>query len=335
MGYFRGLRVLVTGGAGMIGSNLVKALVSEGATVTVADNLWRGRLKNLEVGRIPVLDLSERFLKVDLTDPAACKQAVRGQEIVYHLADVVAGISYVFANQASVFHTNVLINTNTLAAAIEMGVPKYIYVGTACSYPAERQSKIGNAPLKEEEAYPANPESSYGWSKLMGEYECEVAQRELLVKCGIIRLHNVYGPPCEMSPERSQVIPALIRKALRYPHEEFAVWGSGTQRRAFVYTDDVVSALLAAPERAIGKGPIQIGPDFSTSIREVAETILRLTGKQIEPRYQPNMREGDVDRAADFSKAKTYLDWEPRVGLEEGLRRTIEWCRKSLEERSS
>ena len=325
-------KVLVTGGAGMIGSALVRALAEQGAIVSVADNLWRGRLRNLEDNGIAVIPLSTRFFNADLSNMEACRKVVQDQDIVYHLADVVAGISYIFKNQTSVFHANIRINTNMLNSAIEAKVPKYIYVGTACSYPAEKQNKIGGLLLKEEDAYPANPESAYGWSKLMGEYECELAEREGLIKSGILRLHNVYGPRCEMSPERSQVIPALIRKALRYPEEDFVVWGSGMQRRAFVYLDDVVSALLAVPEQAIGKGAIQIGPEYSTSIKETAELIVKLVRKPIQIEYQAEMREGDVDRAADWSKAKRCLGWEPKVGLKEGLSRTIAWCRENLKE---
>lgn len=322
--------ILVTGGAGMIGSALVRALSERGANVSVADSLWRGDLENLKQEGKPVIDLNAKFHQVDLTDKGECSRVVKNQEIVFHLADVVAGISYIFRNQSSVYHANVSINTNTLTSAIGAGVKKFIYVGTACSYPTAKQSKVGGELLIETDAYPASPESAYGWSKLMGEYECELADNERLIECGILRLHNVYGRHCDLSMDRSQVIPALIRKALRHPEEKFCVWGSGEQRRAFVHVDDVVSALLAAPSKAMGKGAIQIGPSQSTSIKEVAETIVRLAGKEIEIEYQPQMREGDVDRAADWSKAKRCLGWEPKIGLADGLLDTINWCRGKI-----
>ncbi|MFO0775090.1 MAG: NAD-dependent epimerase/dehydratase family protein [Nitrospiraceae bacterium] len=329
--YWQGKRVLVTGGAGQIGSHLVARLASYGATVTVADNLWRGKKSNLisADGR-PVIDMATRFLEVDLTDPANCRLATEGQDVVYHLADVVAGINYVFGNQFSLFNTNLLIDSNMLRAAIGNGVQSYVYVGTACSYPAERQNQLNALPFKEDEVYPASPESSYGWSKLMGELSCELAGKEKLLDIGVLRLHNVYGPHCEMSPEKSQVIPSLIRKAIRYPQEDFVVWGSGRQRRAFVFVQDVVDALETIILKGMNHGVIQIGPHLSTSIREIAEAIRTISGKPIEIRYDTSKPEGDVDRAADWSKAKALLGWSPKTSVQAGLEQTYAWCQQHL-----
>lgn len=327
---FKGKHVLVTGGAGQIGSHLVAALVQRGARVSVADSLWRGKREHLAPGGTPLIDMERDFHHVDLTDAAACARVTEGCDLVYHLADVVAGINYVFGNQFSLFNTNLRIDSNMLHAAIANKVPDYVYVGTACSYPAAMSvpDAQGKTPLfKEEDVYPALPESSYGWSKLMGEYQAELAMNEGLMKVGLLRFHNVYGPHCEMSPERSQVIPALIRKALRHPEEPYIVWGSGKQRRAFVYVADVVDALLRVAGAGLGKGVIQIGPDYSTSIRELAEAVAAISGKNIEITYDPTRREGDGDRAANRSKAREVLGWEPKVSLTEGLRETYEWCR--------
>ncbi len=327
---WKGKRILVTGGAGMIGSALVERLVEAGCDVAVADNLWRGKIENLTVNGELIID-PKRFLQVDLTDYANCLKAVEGQEVVYHLADVVAGINYVFGNQFSLFHANVVMNSNILHAAIRMGVRQFVYVGTACSFPKEKQDTLGPPLLKEEDAYPAHPESSYGWSKLMGEYQCELAQEEDLLDIGILRLHNVYGPKSEMSPERSQVIPALIRKALNYPREEFVVWGSGRQRRAFLYVGDVIEALISVLEKGMARGVIQIGPDKSTSIREIAERIVEISGKDITIIYDTSKPEGDMDRAADWSKAKKILNWEPKTDISTGLRKTFLWCEAHLQ----
>ncbi|MCK4600889.1 MAG: NAD-dependent epimerase/dehydratase family protein [Phycisphaerae bacterium] len=314
----------------MIGSHLVARLVDAGAAVTVADNLWRGTTENLTRDGRPVINLDNNLLKLDLTDYASCVRAVEGQEVVYHLADVVAGINYVFGNQLSLFHNNVLMNSNIVHAATGAKVGQFIYVGTVCSCRQDLQNKLGGRLLTEEDAYPADPESSYGWSKLMGEYECELAEKEGRLEIGTLRLHNVYGPNCDMSPERSQVIPSLIRKALNHPDEEYTVWGSGKQRRAFVYVDDVIESLLAVLEKGMGQGVIQIGPDYSTSVKEIAEKIVQISGKEIPIVFDTSKREGDLDRAADYTKAKRVLGWEPRTDMDRGLNLTYEWCRKEI-----
>jgi nucleoside-diphosphate-sugar epimerase len=322
--------VLVTGGAGHIGANLVRRLIGLNASVTVADNLWRGKLANLSTPQGPLIDFDSQFHELDLIDYENCRRVVAGKRVVYHLADVVAGINYVFGNQLSLFSTNVVMNSNMLRAAIAAGVERYVYVGTACSYPAEKQNKLNPPPFKEEDVYPASPESSYGWSKLMGEYECQLAQKENLIQIGLLRFHNVYGPCCEMSPEKSQVIPALIRKALNFPREQFVVWGSGNQRRAFVFVEDVVDALVAVVEHGMNQGAIQIGPDRSESIADIAKAIVSLAKKEIPIQFDATKPEGDADRTADWSKAKRLLDWSPRTDIVAGLAITMQWCRERL-----
>jgi GDP-D-mannose 3',5'-epimerase len=323
-----GMKVLVTGGAGQIGSHLVARLAAAGAEVEVADNLWRGHRENLIVGGKEVIRLDNSLHQVDLTDAHACERITRGRDVVFHLADVVAGINYVFGNQFSLFNTNLRIDSNMLQAAVTHRVQHYIYVGTACSYPADMQLDTGQGtPLfREEDAYPALPESSYGWSKLMGEYQAGLAMNEGLLNVGLLRFHNVYGPHCEMSPEKSQVIPSLIRKALRHREEPFIVWGSGRQRRAFLYVSDAVDALMSVVERGMNAGVIQIGPDYSTSVREIAEQVVRISGQPIDIQYDTSKPEGDRDRAADYLRAREVLGWAPRVAIADGLQLTYDWC---------
>lgn len=327
---WQGRKVLVSGGAGQIGSHLVMQLVCLGAEVHVADNLWRGRRSNLQQDGHGVIDLERCFHQLDLVDYQNCLEVCRGMDTIYHLADVVAGINYVFGNQLSLFNTNVVMNSHMLKAAIAADVQAYIYVGTACSYPKSKQMQIDPPPFREQDAYPAEPESSYGWSKLMGEYECGLAQSEGLIDIGMLRFHNVYGPHCELSPERSQVIPALIRKAINFPDEEFVVWGSGRQRRAFVYVTDVVEALVSVRGRGMNQDVIQIGPDYSTSIADIADMVVKISGKEIPIRFDSSRPEGDMDRTADWTRAREILAWAPRTGLAQGLRQTFSWCQDYL-----
>lgn len=328
-------KILVTGGCGMIGSNLVKRLVTEGHDVTVIDNLWRGRLEYLDGpdGR-PVIDTATRFHNIDLSkENPQVHEIVSSNEYVIHLADIVAGIDYVFGNQGELFRQNNLINTNLFHAVRKAGkerIKGLIYVGTACSYPLTRQNSLDVVPLREDELFPALPESAYGWSKLMGQLEIGYIEKETGIPCCTLQFHNVYGSPCDFGA-RSQVIPALIRKAINYPAEEFNVWGSGKQGRAFIHVDDVVDALVLALEKGWGHCWIQIGPSVCTSIAEIAETVVRISGKDITPFYDTSKPEGDKARSADYSKAREILGWEPKVSLEDGLRRQYEWIRQRIE----
>lgn len=326
-----GRRVLVTGGAGMIGANLVRRLRAEGADVVVVDNLWRGRLENLrDEDGTPLIDLERDFHRLDLAVPGALDGLLDGVDYVYHLADVVAGIGYVFDNQGSIFRQNVLINSNVVASVRERPVAGYVYVGTACSFPAHLQSGPDAAPLREDDLYPASPESAYGWSKLMGQYEAELLELERGIPVSVLMLHNVYGTPTDYSDRRGQVIPSLVRKAIAYPDEPFVVWGSGAQGRAFVHVDDVVDALVATIPAGFGHGAIQIGPDVCTSIREVAEHVVAISGKEIRVEYDLSAPEGDRGRCADYAKARALLGWSPRVALEDGLERLYSWLEPRL-----
>lgn len=327
-------KILVTGGCGMIGSNLVKRLVKEGHDVSVVDNLWRGKLEYLndENGK-PVIDLDTHFHNVDLSTGFGIDSIVFNTEYVIHLADIVAGIDYVFSNQGDLFRLNNLINTHLFHSVRKAGkerIKGLIYVGTACSYPLTRQNSLDVIPLKEEELFPALPESAYGWSKLMGQLEIGFLEKETGIPCCTLQFHNVYGSPCDYG-ERSQVIPALIRKAINFPEEEFNVWGSGKQGRAFIHVNDIVDALVLALEKGWGHGWIQIGPSECTSIREIAEAVVKISGKDIVPFYDTSKPEGDKARSADWSKAKEVLGWEPKVSLEDGLRQQYEWIKKDIE----
>jgi nucleoside-diphosphate-sugar epimerase len=170
-------KILVTGGAGFIGSNLVKRLLEEGASVKVVDNLWRGTLDNLRQLEKKGFDISSDFYLADLTDYGKCLELIRDVDLVYHLADVVAGVNFVFGHEPFIFRQNVLINTNVLSACVANKIPNYVYPGTACSFPKKLQMSKGIVALREDQTYPAEPESSYGWGKLMGEYEAELAQK--------------------------------------------------------------------------------------------------------------------------------------------------------------
>ena len=331
-----GQRILVTGGAGFIGSWLVEALVRLGAKAFVADNLWRGSLDNLaRPDGKPWIPLAEQFLHLDLREyHAALSACVKASpDYVFHLADVVAGVDYVLANEPFLFRANILINTNVFSAVQQTAARSLVYLGTACSYPRKLQEKPGGQPLVEEQVYPADPESSYGWSKLLGDYEAGLIAANGGPETGILRLHNVYGPRAALGIKRSQVIPSLIRKAIRHPEEDFVVWGSGKQARDFVFVGDVLDALLRLPFRGMGRGAIQIGTATETTVAEVAAKIVTISGKPIQIKFDTSKPEGDGGRSGDYSKAREILGWNVNTDLAHGLEQTYAWAAEQIQER--
>ena len=320
-------RILVTGGAGFIGSHVVRNLISEDHEVTVVDNFWRGKRENIlsETGE----GICE-IVEADLTNPETCSSLISSYDWVIHLADIVCGVNFALTNELFIFHQNVLINTNVLNACVENGIENYLYVGTACSYPKHLQDSYEVTILTEGQTYPAEPESSYGWSKLMGEYEALLALSEKRLNVGVLRLHNVYGEGAEFLPGRSQVIPSLIYKAISYPDIDFEVWGSGQQYRDFIHVEDVVRGIRRMMDEGMNQGLIQIGSGIATSIRDLAETIIEISGKNITARFTSEMPEGDRGRIADPSLAKDKLGWESQIGLKQGLIRTYQWIEAQM-----
>jgi len=324
------MKIVVTGGAGMIGSNLCTALLAAGHDVVVLDNLWRGSRENLVHTGATRFGDRLRLVVADLSHPGDWCRELSGVDCVYHLADIVAGIGYVFSNEGYIFRKNLQINASVTAAVEMMSVPRYVYVGTACSFPLELQTGVDAAPLREENQYPANPESAYGWSKLMGELDAKYLAQAGETQSVVLVLHNVYGTPCDFDSNRAQVLPALCARALQASEQglrELMVWGDGRQGRAFVHVDDVVVALTSALSRGHGVGPIQIGPDQCTAIGEAAQVIAELVGGGLGVKFDVTKPIGDRGRCADYSKATRYLDWRPSVRLEDGLESMLAWIR--------
>jgi GDP-D-mannose 3', 5'-epimerase len=327
--WYSGKKILVTGGAGFIGSWLVESLVRLGADVFVVDNLWRGSLENLKkIESDHWIPISKRFLLGDLREYHVALSSLLWSkpDLVFHLADIVAGVDFVFDNESFIYRANILINTNLYAAIQETGVKNLVYLGTACSYPQKLQEKPGREPLVEDQVYPADPESAYGWSKLLGEYEAQLLVKYSDVNLGLLRLHNVYGPRALLSNKRSQVIPSLIRKAVRHPDEEFVVWGSGKQARDFVFVGDVVDALLRVPLRGMGQGVIQIGTAKETTVAELASMIVEISGKSIPIRFDTSKPEGDGGRSGNYDKANKVIGWDVFTSLRDGLEQTYSWA---------
>lgn len=319
------MKILVTGAAGMIGSNLCGQLLREGFEVIGIDNYWRGSIDNLKY------TCGNSFHKLtiiedDLSKIGQWSDSFKGLDCVIHLADIVAGIGYVFCNQGMIFRKNLLINSNVSTVVAENNVGRYIYVGTACSFPTQLQSGVDSPPLKEIDQFPANPESAYGWSKLMGELDAGYLWQDNSIPSVVLVLHNVYGTPCDYKSSRAQVLPALAYRALNLNHNEsLVVWGDGSQGRAFVHVSDVCNALITALTKGDGAGVIQIGTDICTLIKSVVSAIVNIVDPEIKVEFDTSKPMGDMGRCADFSKAKLILNWAPKMSLTQGLHELINW----------
>jgi len=326
-------KICVTGGAGMIGSCLTKNLLESGFDVIVIDNLWRGKLKNLS--SIEKFNIDSQFFNLDLSkqeNEAEVLKILDDCDTLIHLADIVAGIDYVFNNEYDIFRINNTINSNTFDWGVKAGVKKLIYAGTACSFPKDMQNGL-NAVLKESDLYPAEPESGYGWSKLFGSLELNYLSKKHEFQHTTLMLHNVYGVNSDLDPKRMQVIPSLINRLIDLKEgEDLVVWGSGQQGRAFIYVSDIVDAFVKAVKKDSLPEIIQIGPGYCTSIKELAETLISISEKPVKIKFDTTKPEGDKGRFADYSLAKSILGWEPKVSLREGLEETYNWVKKEKHE---
>jgi nucleoside-diphosphate-sugar epimerase len=312
----------VTGGAGFIGSRLVKKLLNLGCEVYVADNFSRGSKENLE----PFLDKIHLY-PVDLTKLENCLRVTKDVDYVFHLAAAVGGIHYIKKENVGGSTPSLLMNTNMLEAARINDIKKFLFTSSACVY-REKNSSLNK--FKEEDAYPANPLTTYGWVKLMGEIQCRSYYLDYGIKSSVVRIFNAYGEKENLDSKWSHVIPSLIRKAILYPKEEFRIFGDGSQERAFLYIKDCIDGLLLSMEKITDADPINMGSEEIVSINELATKIIKLSGKNIDVKYDQYGPQGTYRYCADITKMKKVLGWEPQISLDEGLRRTYEWAKRKL-----
>lgn len=318
----KGPRLFVTGCAGMIGSNVAAALLTDGHKVVGIDNLWRGTSRNLDALKA---HQSFEYRHADIAADRNWAFDIGNDDTIVHTADIVAGIGFVFANEWTIFQKNLLINTE-IARIVHFQEPRQlVYLGTACSYPQGLQRSTEGSVLSEDKKFPADPESGYGWSKLMGDIEFRLAVKGKRTRLAVLDLHNVYGWPCVYRDNTAQVIPALIMKAITSPDRTLSVWGDGKQGRAFLHVDDVVAAVRATLGYTGALDNFMIGPDRCTTIAEVAELIRTHPRIEIEQVvFDPSKPTGDIGRYADAARANAELGWTPKVAFKKGLYELID-----------
>jgi len=316
------VRVLVTGGAGFIGSHLAERLLELGCETCIADDFSRGREENIESF---VDDI--KLYRVDLTELSNCLLVTRDVDFVFHLAASVGGIHYILRENVAGMTKSIMMNTNMLEAAHINDVERFLFTSSACVYRGEERELNT---FREEDAIPANPLTTYGWVKLMGEIQCKAYYLDYGLKSSNVRIFNAYGERENLDLRSAHVIPSLIRKAVLYPEEGFEIFGDGRQERAFLYVKDCVEGLLLAMEKIENADPINLGSEEVVTIEDLAKRAIELSGNDIEIEHDLSGPQGTRRYCADISKMKRVLGWMPEVPLDQGLKRTYSWVKREL-----
>jgi len=300
-----GKKILVTGGSGFLGSRIVKFLQEKG-------------VKDIIVPRSDSCDL--RIVK-------NCAKITKDVGIVFHAAGNSGGIGYNKEHPASVFFDNIMMDTLMMEESRKNGVKKFIAIGTVCSYP-----KFAAVPFSEEkiwEGYPEETNASYGLSKKMMIVQSEAYKQEYNFKSMILIQTNLYGPEDDFDPNTSQVIPALIKKihdAKNSNLSEIELWGDGSPSRDFLYVDDAAQAAILAAERYEKSEPINIGSGREITIKELVELIKKImNADNLIIKWNTQKPNGQPRRCLSIEKAKKEIGFTPKISMEEGLKRTIEW----------
>jgi nucleoside-diphosphate-sugar epimerase len=310
--------VLITGGAGFIGSHFVKRMVNKGYNITVIDNLERGKLEFIH----DVLD-KITFIEADLRDYSLIENHFQNQDCVVHLASKVGGIGTYMSKPYDIMSSNLSIDGNVLKAVLKNKITKYFYASSAHIYPKLLQT-IPNSPLIEEsQAYPADPELSYGWAKLIGERAVEAAVKEYsFLNAAIARFIGIYGPNQDFGLNTGSVIPVFSHRAIKYPEINFNVWGTGKETRSYCFIDDTLDCI----ELMIDKmndlelvGPLNVGKEERVSIKEISDIIVKISNKDINIEFDTSKDTVIWGQWCSCQEAKNILNWEAKTSLEQGI----------------
>jgi GDP-D-mannose 3', 5'-epimerase len=316
-------RVLVTGASGFIGGHLVNHLKKRGYFVSGVD---------LEYPEYPENDdWAQWFTKMDLRGLEACYLVTKGMDEVYHLAADMGGMAFISKYQSQILHNNSLIDINMLEAARLNGVKKFFYSSSACIYPEFKQTETNVVPLREEDAYPAQPQDTYGWEKLMMEILLENYEKEYGIQTRVARFHNIFGPYGTWTGGREKAPAAMCRKVAEAKLnglDHIEIWGDGEQTRSFCYIDDLVDGVYRLMNSDHNK-PLNIGQDRMISINQLADMVMDCAGVKLEKRYVDGPQ-GVRGRNSDNTKLREVLDWEPQISLEDGLKITYNWIEEQV-----
>ena len=313
-----GADVLVTGGTGFIGSHLTEKLLEYGANPIVVDNNSRGDPAYLADSN------GVDIIVGDLTNRSVAEECAARAEFCFHLAAIVGDVDFMTGNPHRIYE-NLIIDYNVFKACRTQDVRKVLYTSSACVYPIDLQKK-DYALLSEEDAYRngANPDGDYGWTKVVGEQMAVSFSENFELPIAIVRPFNPYGPRESFDPDDSHVIPAFIRRAADGVNP-FVVWGSGEQVRTFTYVRDLVEGMVVAMSELDGGDVINLSDTKSVRISELAETVLDVTGHDVDIVFDESKPEGVKIRKPSIDKADIDMNWETRTSLSDGIRATYEW----------
>ena len=315
-------RILVCGAGGFIGGHLVKRLKQEGFWVRGVD------LKNPEFSKT----LADDFLAGDLRDYNFCKEVLTGIEEVYQLAADMGGAGYIFTgdNDASVMHNSAAINLNVAELSRLMGVKKIFYSSSACIYPEHNQLDPEHPVCTEASAYPAAPDSEYGWEKLFSERLYLSYYRNYGLQVRIARFHNIFGPEGTWAGGKEKAPAAMCRKVAEAPAGgKIEIWGDGKQTRSFLYIDECIEAVRRLMESDF-TGPVNIGSEEMISINNLALMVMEIAGKPLDIHHIKGPQ-GVRGRKSDNTLIQEKLNWEPGQPLRDGIEKTYTWIEKQVQ----
>ena len=317
----KGDRILVTGAGGFIGHHLVKRLRAEGYWVRGVD---------IKAPEYEATDANE-FEILDLRHFDDALLSVRGGiDRVYNLAADMGGIGFITAKHAEIARNNILINAHMLEASRLQDVKRFLFSSSACVYAQSKQKDADVTPLREEDAYPADPEPGYGWEKLYTEQLCSYYRQDYGFETRVVRFHNVYGPLGTYEGGREKAPAAICRKVARaQDHGAIEIWGDGEQTRSFMYVDDCLEGLIRLMASNYHQ-PLNLGTDRLISISGLADLVCGIAGKQLAKNHDLSKPQGVRGRNSDNRLLRDVLGWEPSISLEKGLSLTFAWIENEL-----